>query len=224
MLADDPAVNDTVSKLLYMHLLLSSNYATNGDTFGGFGIPFFWNYTDPNPRDSIYHKKRGRNLCKLPPPYEMPGYLSLASVDRVPTIFWGDFVTETPKYSWDFLPGFYSFGWCSEREMAFKAWLGIEGIPSEICFKENHVWTEVVLPSLPGYFILIDNSLNRFELHAISRRTPPQPDDRFLRWYNQNGANKITQAKLKLLTISPRRATELGQQITGFFNANMDDH
>ena len=224
LLVDDEKVNDTVKKILYMHLLLSSNFATNGDTFGAFQIPFFWNYTDPNPRDSIFHKKRGRTLCKLPPPYEMPGYLSLASVDRVPTVFWGDFVTDEPKYSWDYLQGFYTFGWCSEREMAFKAWLGIEGIQGDICFKDNHVWTEVVLPSLPDYMLFIDNSLNRFEMRPISKRTKPVVGDKYLGWYNQNGANKITQKKLSLLAISHKRAVGLGQQIVSFFTANSDDH
>lgn len=221
--SDDDAVNDTVMRLLYMHMLLTTNFAVNGDTYGAFKIPFFWNYTDPNPRDSIYHRKRGKPLSQLPPPFDQPDYRSLASTDRIPTLFWGDFAVESPKYSWDYLPGFYTFGWCSEREMAFKAWLGAQHINTTICFKDAHVWNEVQLASMPGYIIYIDNSFHIFQVKPISKKTPPNPNDKFLTWYNQNGANTITRQKLSNLCISQRRAAELEQQIISFFTANTDD-
>ena len=219
--------NDTldmlVTKLAYMHMLMTCYYSVDGDTSGGFGIPYFWNYTNHNPRENITNLRKGKTLKQLPAIAGTQG-ASMATQDRTPLIFWGDFVTENPTYSYEHISAFYTFGWCSEREMAFKAWLGVLGIKSIIGIRADHVWTEVELPGMPGYFLFIDNTFNRFELWPISKRPKLEVGNKYINWYNQQGSDKNIQKKLASLTISPKRASFLEHQIMNFFSSNDEDY
>ena len=221
--SDDEAVNTKVRKLVFMHLLLTSNYAWNNDAFGGFRIPYFWNFTAANPRDSILLISNGKKLKQLAPPAGS-SFHTMATLERVPVIFWGDFMTDEPKYEWIDSSTFYTFGWCSEREMAFKAWMGISGMAGNIAFKGNHVWMEIEVAGVPDVFFYIDNTFNRFEIKPVSQKTHIDPKDHYLTWYNQNGADKNIQKKLSAMTISSKRADDLLRQIISFFNANSEDH
>ena len=216
-------IDQTVAKLAYMHMLLTCYYSVDGDTSGGFGIPYFWNYTNHNPRENIVHIKKGKTLKQLPAVAGTQG-ASMATLDRTPLIFWGDFMTEEPQYSYEHISAFYSFGWCSEREMAFKAWLGVVGIKSTIGIRADHVWTEVDLPGMPGYFLFIDNTFNRFEIWPVSKRPKLEVGNKYINWYNQQGSDKTIQKKLASLTISPKRASSLEHQILTYFNSNTDDY
>jgi hypothetical protein len=212
-----------VAKLAYMHLLLTCYYSVDGDTSGGFGIPYFWNYTNHNPRENIINIKKGKNLKQIPA-YPGSGGASMATLDRTPFIFWNDFMTDEPQYSWGHISAFYSFGWCSEREMAYKAWLAVLGIKSTIGIKADHVWTEVELPGLPGYFLFIDNTFNRFEVWPVNKKPPLEVGNKYITWYNQQGSDKAIQKKLSALTISPKRAADLEKQIVTYFGSNTEDY
>jgi len=214
-LSGDDSLDMLVAKLAYMHLLLTCYYSVDGDTSGGFGIPYFWNYTDHNPREKIINIKKGKPLKDIP---------GMATQDRTPVIFWSDFMTDEPQYSYEHISSFYTFGWCSEREMAFKAWLGVVGVKSRIGIKADHVWTEVELPDMPGYFLFIDNTFNRFEVWPVSKRPPLEAGNKYIAWYNQQGADKTIQKKLSTLTISPKRAAYLEHQILTYFGSNTEDY
>ncbi len=213
----------TVAKLAYMHMLLTCYYSVDGDTSGGFGIPYFWNYTNHNPRLNIVNLKKGKTLSQLPAAPGSQG-ASMATLDRTPLIFWGDFMSDEPSYSYEHISAFYSFGWCSEREMAYKAWLGVIGIKSTIGIKADHVWTEVELAELPGYFLFIDNTFNRFELLPISKKPPPEIGNKYITWYNQQGSDRAIQKKLSALSISSQRAAYIQHQILTYFGSNSDDY
>ena len=221
--SDNDSINAIVYKLAFMHMLLTSNYAWDNDDFGGFKIPYFWNFTSSNPRDSILMISKGRRLKYLPPPAGAPSR-SMATLERVPPIFWGDFLTDEPMYQWIDSSRFYTFGWCSEKEMAYKSWMALSGLSGTIAFRGNHVWMEVEVKGLPGLFFYIDNTFNRFEIKLINEKTPIDPKDHYLTWYNQNGSDKAILAKLKAMTVSPKRAKAIEQQIVSFFKSNEDDH
>ena len=222
-LTGNDTLDMTMAKLAYMHMLLTCYYSVDGDTSGGFGIPYFWNYTNHNPRLNIVNLKKGKTLAQLPiAPGSQGG--SMATLDRTPLIFWGDFMTDEPQYSYEHISAFYSFGWCSEREMAFKAWLGVVGIKSTIGIKADHVWTEVELPGLPGYFLFIDNTFNRFELRPIKEKPPLEVGNKYIAWYNQQGADKTIQKRLDALMISPKRAEHIQHQILTYFGSNSEDY
>jgi hypothetical protein len=219
-LTGNDSLDMMVTKVLYMHMLLTCYYSVDGDTSGGFGIPYFWNYTNHNPRVNIVNLKKGKKLGQLPAP--VGG--TMATLDRTPVIFWSDFMTDEPQYSYEHISAFYSFGWCSEREMAYKAWLGVVGIKSTIGIKTDHVWTEVAMPGMPGYFLFIDNTFNRFEMRPISQKPPLEVGNKYIAWYNQQGADKTIQKRLASMIISPKRAASLQKQIMVYFGSNSDDY
>jgi hypothetical protein len=222
-MSGNDALDKLVTRLMYMHLLLTSYYSVDGDTSGGFGIPYFWNYTNHNPRLTILNVRKGKMLGQIPQPGGAAGS-SMATLDRTPVIFWGDFMTDLPQYSWNHISGFYTFGWCSEREMAFKAWIGLLGIPATISIHTDHVWTEVELPAMPGYYIFIDNTFNRFEVRPVSKRDKPDAGNKYINWYNQQGADKAIQKKMAAMTISKKRAAQLEHEIRTYFNSNTEDY
>lgn len=217
------SIDKSVARLMYMHMLMTCYYSVDGDTSGGFGIPYFWNYTNHNPRENIVLRKSGKPLRQLPAAAGSGGG-TLATLDRTPLIFWGDFMTDEPQYSYEHISAFYSFGWCSEREMAFKAWLGVLGIPATIGINGDHVWTEVEVKGMPGNYIFIDNTFNRFEVRPLSQRTHPDPGNRYIGWYNQQGSDKNIQKRLAGMTISAKRAEELAKRIKTYFNSSADDY
>jgi hypothetical protein len=76
-----------------------------------------------------------------PAPYER--YATCADIDRVPVLFLGDLVTETPQYAYPECGSFYTFGWCSEREMAFTALMTAWGFDAKIWQTGIHTMSEV---------------------------------------------------------------------------------
>jgi hypothetical protein len=217
------SVDQLVLKLAYMHLLMTCYYSVDGDTSGGFGIPYFWNYTNHNPREQIIDIKKGKPLKQIPA-YPGSGGASMATLDRTPYIFWSDFMTDEPRYSYEHISSFYTFGWCSEREMAYKAWLTVTGVKSTIGIKADHVWTEIDLPGQPGYFLFVDNTFNRFEIWPVSKKPPLEIGNKYINWYNQQGADKTIAKKLSSLVISPKRAADLEHQIMAYFASNEEDY
>jgi hypothetical protein len=78
-------------------------------------IPYIYNWITPNPRYKI--KLNNKYLKNIAPPKGFEKYKSYAEIDRTPYIFIKDMFS-TPKYSLH-KDTFATFGWCSEREMAF---------------------------------------------------------------------------------------------------------
>jgi hypothetical protein len=213
------AAKAKINRVAYYHLLLTSRGARDANTYGALQLPYFWNYGEENTRDSIYSTEQNKPLRKLPPPKGFEKYQSYASVDRTPVLFWTDAAFDHAKYQY-MGTKFYSFGWCSEREMAFKAWLNLQGIKSTICFSGIHVWNEVELPELPDYYIKADNTFNEFTL--LPKKDMPKRDanDKYLNWYNLQGAGVTVKNQLRLLTVSTHRAKEIEDAVKLFFTRN----
>ncbi len=55
----------------------------------------------------------------------------------------GDMVAPREKFSHPAFGTFSSFGWCSEREMAFASLLSLMGYKSHVIAPGAHAWTEV---------------------------------------------------------------------------------
>tara|TARA_R110002020_G_scaffold137687_3_gene307096 strand:+ start:1834 stop:2580 length:747 start_codon:yes stop_codon:yes gene_type:complete len=99
------------------------------------------------------------------PYYDMSSRYKLEDViieDRTPVIFLSDLVSDTSKYK-----DMYTFGWCSEREMAFMALIKSMGFDGRIVADNGHAWSEVnvelyVNNQLNDYILYIDNTYDRF--------------------------------------------------------------
>lgn len=127
----------------FLHDLLTTNAARNCAAGGFLEIPYFWHWVEPNPRHSISSVPQGVLLTEVPPPKKYKRYKTFADIGRVPDLFLGDLITETPLYSHPQCGSFFSFGWCSEREMSYTAVMLAWGFPGKIVQEGIHTWSMV---------------------------------------------------------------------------------
>jgi len=130
-------------KVYFLHDLLTTEKARDCVTGGFLQIPYFWHWVEPNPRHSIMSVPKGVLLTEIKPPVEYGKYKTFADIGRVPALFLGDLVSETPLYSHPRCGTFFSFGWCSEREMSFTAVMRAWGFPGKIVQDGIHTWSMV---------------------------------------------------------------------------------
>lgn len=180
------------AKVIIIHQLFASNGPYDGDSFNG-DIPYFMHYTDPNPRALI--SKAGQ-------PINYNG-------DRTPDMFLADFFSDT-KYIHPEYGEFSTFGWCSEREMAYSTMLNTLGFRTYIKAPGAHAWTnvQVVFDGYQGqiyYGARVDNTFN-----SVSWSTWIEPvgySNGLEQFYNQ----RVTKNKYTLdnIYVSPARQTEI---------------
>jgi hypothetical protein len=117
--------NDTLNqerffRLLFFQQMMTSESPINCSQKGALKIPYFWNWVNPNPRSEILSLVHGRTLDKVSAGIEFSKYKSYAFIDRIPSLFLHDLVSEKAGYFHPSCDTIYTFGWCSEREMAFN--------------------------------------------------------------------------------------------------------
>ena len=130
-------------RIYFLHDLLTTSNASNCARGGLLRIPYFWHWVEPNPRHDILALPDSVPLTSIPaqPPYQR--YASFADIDRVPALYLGDLVTEAPGYHHPNCGSFFTFGWCSEREMAYTALMTSWGFPSKIWQSGIHTFSVV---------------------------------------------------------------------------------
>jgi hypothetical protein len=102
-------------------------------------------------------------------------YSSYADIDRTPLLFLGDLFTENPKYYHTKQDTFSSFGWCSEREMAFVALVSLLNYQAKVVVRGNHSWTELIVPMVKlngdslNFMVNVDNTFDRITWNQISQ-------------------------------------------------------
>jgi hypothetical protein len=137
---------DTYTRISFLHDLLTTEGVSDCQRGGFLRIPYFWHWVDPNPRHRIIALPDSVLLASLqaPPPFER--YATFADIDRVPSLYLGDLVSEMPRYWHPECGVFYSFGWCSEREMSYTALVTAWGYAAKIMqsgiHTQSRVWCE----------------------------------------------------------------------------------
>lgn len=139
----DPSNAATYHEVAFLHALLTGDGARDGARGGLLQIPYFWHWTTPNPRHGILLVADDRPLASTPPPDPYSRYATQADIDRVPVLYLGDLVAEQPRYRHRRHGQFETFGWCSEREMAFLSLMLAMGHDGKIVQEGIHVWTEL---------------------------------------------------------------------------------
>lgn len=147
-------------QLWVVQQLLTTNFARDGARDGGLSIPYFWHWVEPNPRLSILRMPGREPLGELPPPQGYEKYQAWGFVDRDPSLYLGDLATETPGYTHPRHGDFYSFGWCSEREMALCTLLDLWGHEVKILQEGIHVTTRVWLGGERPEEMLLDTTFD----------------------------------------------------------------
>ncbi|MDR0874500.1 MAG: hypothetical protein LBN27_13720 [Prevotellaceae bacterium] len=193
--------------LKILHDLFTCSSASNGSRGEILDIPYFWHWVTPNPRYEIYFTATGQLLNRTRPPQEFSKYGSFADIDRTPYLFLSDLLTENPQYYSVSCDTFSTFGWCSEREMAFSALVKLLNYDSKVVASGNHSWSEVILKmrdkngNLKNYKVHIDNTFDNVSFNAITQSEidvwkQNSGNSDIERWYNKktiSDASKIEQ-------------------------------
>lgn len=212
--------------VLFLHGLLTTTDAVDGRRGGAFGTAYFWHWVTPNPRHSLRRLPDSAWLAKLPPPPGFARYRSWADVDRLPELYLGDLATEAPRYWHRRYGTLQTFGWCSEREMAFGALLAAWGLKGKIKQEGIHVWTEVVFDLVDSrgrirpVAVAFDNTFDTVEAWPLAvpraRWAKDFGDGAQVAWYNQVAASEGQAAKVKAIAVGPEAAKRMTVQIAAW--------
>ncbi len=202
-------------QILFIHDLFTGSFCIDFTSGGVLKIPYVFHWKQPNPRHSITMLSRKQLLSEVVPPDEFKRYKTFADIDRVPSLYIGDLFSIEPRYYHPKCGKFYTFGWCSEHEMAYNAILTILGYSCKIKQKGIHTWSEVWLPfiktnSKACYLsAMIDNSVDIVKWEAIPKQIKKGT------WLNDYGAgtqinwyNKIARSDSQLNKIRAMTVTQ----------------
>lgn len=192
------------AQIVVLHELFTATDSANGSTLRG-DAPYMWNNWDnPAANHRLIISRNDTLLVDIDSPtgkYENFGF-----EERTPDIFLGDFFSET-KYSHPQYGEFSTFGWCSEREMAFSVLLEAYGIPAMVEAPGVHAWTYAIPEfnrngKLESFYVRIDNTYNQMEWGYESDYS----STKLQQWYNKQ-ITKHSSAAYALIT--SKRAYEI---------------
>ncbi|MCL9804693.1 hypothetical protein NAT51_04115 [Flavobacterium amniphilum] len=229
LIKKEDSVNDsTFYTLQILHKLFTSHSASNYSKGDILNIPYFWHWTNPNPRYGILDLETNAKLTGKTPPKEFSKYKSFADIDRTPYLFLSDLVSDKPKYNTPQCGNFNTFGWCSEREMAFVALLTTMGYEGKVTTRGNHSWSEFIVPlqnnqNTKVFFkVTIDNTFDKMELEPIATTAIPawkkEKNDGLGDWYNQKAHAETELKRIRSLGISPVAAGEIEKKVVEYLN------
>lgn len=209
-----------------LHKLFTSHSASNYSRGDLLNIPYFWHWTTPNPRYGIIDLETNRKLIEKTPPKEFSKYKSFADIDRTPYLFLSDLVSEKPKYNTPECGNFNTFGWCSEREMAFVSLLSTMGYEGKVITRGNHSWSEFIVPlrnnqnSTNFFKVTIDNTFDKMELESIPANRIPawrnQKNDGLGDWYNQKAHTETELKPIRNLQITSTAAQDIENKVVAY--------
>ena len=203
-----------LTNFFYNNLFTSDN-ASDCTAGGILNIPYFWHWVEPNPRHQIIFKPDSKLLKLVGPPNGFEKYKSYADVDRLPRLYLSDLVSESPKFCHPSCGCFFTFGWCSEREMAFTLLMTTLGYECKVKQVGIHVWSEIYL-RLVGknrknkkdnrVIAKIDNTMNSVVfLNAETDYAKWKKDfgnGTHVKWYNSNAHSATEISAVKSIQIS----------------------
>ena len=228
------AIEDEVNKDQYftiriLHDLFTSQSAQNCASGQAWNIPYYWHWIDDNPRHKIYLKESGELLKNLKPNKEFGKYHSIVDIDRTPFLFLKDLFSESPQYTSEACGDFSTFGWCSEREMAFVSLLTLLGHKGKVAAAGGHSWAELILDmtsengKITAFKVSVDNTFDEINWEAISKSNiniweTKMGDSKTKRWYNEKALSKKEQNRIANFQISSKVMNKLKHQFVSFLN------
>jgi len=173
----DATNRQTFLRIHFLHDLLTTVSASDCSRGGFLRIPYFWHWVEPNPRHAIILLPDSTQLSALRPHAPYDRYATQADIDRVPVLFLGDLIEEAPGYSHPECGSFFSFGWCSEREMSFTALMVAWGYVGKIWQSGIHtyfiVWCELKRLDETAIVLAanVDNTFGSITWQVVPRTT-----------------------------------------------------
>ena len=196
-----------------LHDLFTSQTASNCSKGEILTIPYQWHWVSPNPRHTIRSTENGKLLTEIKPPIEFSKYKSYADIDRTPYLFLSDLFSSKPKYYSASCDTFPSFGWCSEREMAFVNLMDILSYSGKVVAEGNHSWSEFIIEmkstddTQKRFSVVVDNTFNKITWAEIEKQKIESwkkyfGDSPMANWYNQKAHAVNDKKRVKEFIIS----------------------
>ena len=212
-----------------LHDLLTSQAVNNCATGQIWNIPYYWHWIPDNPRHEIYLKSNKELLKDLPPAKGFSKYQSYADIDRTPYLFLSDLFAPKPKYYSDICGDFSTFGWCSEREMAFISLVSLLNFKGKVKAEHGHSWSELIVPfqqaggTYQQVIVEVDNTFDMLKFDPISKtelKTWERElgDSKTKRWYNKKALSKKEQQKIKEHIVSSEVMAKLERKLVAYLN------
>jgi hypothetical protein len=212
-----------VCRLWALQQMLTTSSARDAAVGGAFRLPYFWHWVEPNPRLQIVRLPDRVPMAELPPPEGYERYKSFGHIDRRPALYLGDLAADEPRYHHPDVGDFSSFGWCSEREMAFCALAVTWGYEVKIVQRGIHVVSRVRLTeTTPATEVVVDTTFDMIRLIQTDASLESWRDDigdgRMVRWYNQVCHDPQELGQVRELPVSPQARQRLVGQADRYFD------
>lgn len=212
-----------------LHDVFTGQSPSNCSRGYAWNIPYMWHWVTPNPRHDIYLKETDELLKEIKPPKEFGKYNSVADIDRTPYLFLSELFTEKPKYYSESCGDFSTFGWCSEREMAFISLVSLLDYTGKVKAENGHSWSELIVaaPLTDGtkqnFLVRIDNTYDSVYWEKISRAElqkwqQDMGDSSTKKWYNKKALSTTEQQKIKAFIVPSKVSKELEKDFVRHIN------
>ncbi|MCC6753532.1 MAG: hypothetical protein IT266_06060 [Saprospiraceae bacterium] len=165
-------------------------------------------------------------MNRSPASRDFPNYHSFADIDRTPFLFLSDLVEVSPKYYSATCDTFSTFGWCTEREMAFIASATLLRLDGKVVAEGNHSWSEFCVPlkSQNGtlHFVAkVDNAFNMFDWSIIEQPNITNwrkylGNSERANWYNQKAHLNSELNKISKRMVSSGAAQRIENKVVKF--------
>lgn len=228
----DPTDRENISSyysLTILHKLFTSKTASNGSRGDILDMPYMWHWGSFNPRHTIHFTKDHTLLAQKTPPGEFSRYSSYADIDRTPYLFISDLVAETPKYYSAECDTFSTFGWCSEREMAFVALTQLLGFDGKVVAQGNHSWSEFIIPLTHTnkekelWFLKVDNTFDSMDWYPVGNTDIPSWRVSFgnvtqAPWYNQRAKSPNELHRITAQIVTQKASARIEGRVVNYLN------
>ena len=216
-------------EIRFFHDLFTCNSASNGAMGGALRIPYLWHWVTPNPRHQITYLPTGELLTDIRPPKAFARYNSTADIDRTPALFLKDLATDEPQYQHPACGKFYTFGWCSEREMAFVQLMAVYGYTGKVVPEGNHSWSAflVAMKDMNGnvkrMHVSVDNTFDMLDWEPITNVSKAEwlkdfEAGKLPAWYNRKAHSPTEAAQIQDIVISEKAMMRISRQIGKYFD------
>ncbi len=217
-----------------LHEIFTSQTASNCSKGEILNILYQWHWVDPNPRYEIYFTSTKVLLKDTKPPNEFSRYSSYADIDRTPYLFLSDLVTSELKYYSASCDTFSTFGWCSEREMAFVALTTLFSYEGKVVAEGNHSWSELLISlklttgEIQNFRVNVDNTFNSIQWTKISQQEIPEWKKYFGNtnrsvWYNQNAKSIKELSKIENHLVPNKSMSRIENELVEFLDIKINE-
>jgi hypothetical protein len=220
--------------LSFLHKFFTCQNAGNGSRGGIINIPYYWHWVNPNPRHEIILNTFNIKLNDVKPPTEFSKYKSFADIDRTPFLFLSELFLDKPKYYSTLCDTFSTFGWCSEREMAFVCLLDILGYKGKVIAENNHSWSEFIIPmnnnkkETQQFKVTVDNTFDLMDWNKISSNevnlwNAYQGQSKQANWYNLKAHSEKEKEQISLFPISNIAIKRIEHDLVEYFDRAINE-